>query len=179
MAVLLEALDLSTLKRGKPITFDKIDVTLSYDEVGAVVVDLPAIDRNWELISLDGDGNLTPFGLVLGWDGVYEVPLLIEDWGFKRSLTDGRIVESLTLTGADFLSLLANRIAYRTPGSAWTAQTAGSTTYGPNPAETVIKTIVAANLVTAGDTARRVPLLTVATDQERRVRDLQGRAPGP
>lgn len=167
MAVLLEELDLADLSRGRPVVFDKVDVTLAYNQVGAAVVDVPANGRTWDLVQLDTNGDLIPFGLVVTWGDVFEVPVLIEDWAFKREFRDGRIVETLTFTGADFLCLLANRIAYPNPAGAWSAQTVGSTTYGPAAAETVIKTIVAANLVTAGDTDRRVPLLTVATDQAR------------
>lgn len=164
MAVLLEELHLSDLSRGRPVVFAKVDVTLAYNQVGAAVIDVPANLRNWDLVQLDGNGDLVPFGLVVTWGEVYTVPVLIEDWAFKRELADGRIVETLTFTGADFLCLLANRVAYPNPGAAWSAQTVGSTTYGPDAAETVIKTIVSANLVTAGDTSRRVPLLTVAAD---------------
>lgn len=168
MAVLLEELKLDALTRGRPVPFQKIDVTLAYNQVGSVVIDVPANDRNWELISLDGNGDLVPFGLVLTWnDDVFTVPLLIEDWAFKRSLTDGRITETITLLGADFLAVLANRIAYRAPAAAWSLQTTGSTVYGPDHAETVIKTIVSANVVTAADTSRRVPLLSVASDLAR------------
>lgn len=167
MAVLVEELVLADLSRGRPVVFDKVDVTLAYNQVGSAVIDVPADARNWALVQLDGNGDLIPFGVVVTWGDVYEVPLLIEDWAFKRALADGRIVETLTFTGADFLCLLANRVAYPNPGAAWPSQTVGSTTYGPAAAETVIKTIVAANLVTAGDTSRRVPLLTVATDQAR------------
>lgn len=167
MAVLLEELDLVTLGRGRPIVFETVDVTLAYNQVGSVVIEMPANARNWDLIQLDVNGGLVPFGVLLNWRGVFEVPLLIENWSFTRALADGRIVETLTLTGADFLAVLANRVAYKDPAAAWSAQTVGSTTYGPSPAETVIKTIVAANVVTAADTSRRVPLLTVATDQGR------------
>jgi hypothetical protein len=167
MAVLLEFLDLATLVRGRPIPFQKVDVTLAYNQVGAVVLDLPANDRNWELISLDGNGDLTPFGVVLTWNDVFTVPLLIEDWSFKRSLADGKITETITLTGADFLAVIANRIAYKAPAVAWSLQTVGSTLYGPDPAETVIKTIVNDNAVSAADTNRQVPNLGIADDQGR------------
>jgi len=167
VAVLLEQLDLTTLGRGRPIVFDKIDATPTYNQAGPVVIEVPANARNWELIQLDSGGHLVPFGLVVNWGGVYEIPVLIEDWSFKRVLDDGRIVETLALTGADFLAVLANRVAYRNPAVGWASQTIGSTTYGPDPAETVIKDIITANLVTAGDTNRRVPLLTVAPDQGR------------
>jgi hypothetical protein len=164
MPVLLEELKLTDLSRGRPVVFEKIDVTLSYNEVGAVVIDLPPDDRNWELIVDDVNGDLVPFGLVLNWNGVFEVPLLIEGWAFKRTLTEGRITETITLTGADFLAVIANRIAYKDPTTYWFSQVAGSVTYGPDAAETIIKTIVGANVVTAGDTDRRVPLLTIAPD---------------
>lgn len=167
MAVLLEELVLADLSRGRPVIWDKVDVTLAYNQVGSAVIDVPANERNWALVQLDGNEDLVPFGLVVTWGDVYEVPLLIEDWSFKRTVADGRIVETLTFTGADFLCLLANRVAFPNPAAAWSAQTVGSTTYGPAAAETVIKTIVSANLVTAGDTSRRVPLLTVATDLAR------------
>mgnify|MGYP001191490181 FL=1 len=166
MAVLIEELRLSDLSRGRPVTFRKIDLTPTWNQVGPFVLEMPANERNWELIQLDGNGDLIPVGLTVNWNGVYEVPLLAEDWSFKRALTDGRIEETLTLTGSDFLSLLANRIAYPDPTKAWTAQTTGSVTY-TDAAETVIKTLVSANVVTAGDTSRRVPLLTVAPDQKR------------
>lgn len=167
MAVLLEELKLADLSRGRPIPFSKIDVTLAYNQVGAVVIDLPANERNWELIVLDGNGDLVPFGLVFTWNEVFNVPLLIENWSFKRSLSDGKITETITLTGADFLAVIANRVAYRAPAVAWNLQTAGSTLYGPDPAETVIKTIVNDNAVSAGDTERQVPNLGIAEDLAR------------
>lgn len=147
--------------------FTKMDVTVAYNQVGAFTLTMPADARNWDLIQLDGNGELVPVGLVFNWRGVFEVPLLAEDWGFDRTVGDaGQIVETLTLVGSDFLSLLANRVAYPAPASAWTSQTITTTTY-TGAAETVIKTVAAANLVTAGDTARRVPLLSVATDAAR------------
>jgi hypothetical protein len=168
MAVLLEELDLATLKRGRPIVFDKVDVTLAYNVTGAVVIDIPANLRNWALIRLDGNTDLIPFGLVFTWNDVFEVPLLITDWDWKDSQgDDGRRTETITLVGDDFLRVLANRVAYPNPAAGWAAQSIGSTTYGPDPAETVIKDIVTANLITAGDASRQVSVLTVATDQGR------------
>lgn len=167
MDVSIEELDLTDLSRKRPIVFDKIDITVAHNTVGSFVLEMAASDRAWELIQLDGSGNLLPVGIVVNWDGVYEFSGHVEDWSFKRALSDGRIVETLTLTGSDWLSLLANRIAYPTPAAAWAAQTITSTTYTSAHAETVIKDIVTANLKTAGDTARRVPLLTVAADAGR------------
>jgi hypothetical protein len=166
MAVLIEELDLTTLRRGRPIVFDKIDVTVSYNEAGSFVLEMPADDRNWDLIQLDGTGHLIPVGLVVDWNGVYTWVGRAEEYAFRRTLADGRIVETLTLTGADALTLLANRIAYPSPGAAWSAQAIASTTY-TDPAETIIKDIVSANLITAGDTARRATFVSIATDQGR------------
>lgn len=161
MAALVEQVDLATLKRQKPIVFTRMDVTVAYNQVGAFTLTMPANARNWDLIQLDGNGELVPVGLVFNWRGVYEVPLLAEDWAFDRVIGDAdQIVETLTLVGSDYLSLLANRIAYPNPAAVWTGQTVTTTTY-TGLAETIIKTIVSANLVTATDTARRVPLLSV------------------
>lgn len=164
MTVLVEQLDLGTLKRGRPIDFDKIDVTVDHDAAGAFVLEMPADARNWEMIQLDGSGSLVPFGLVFTWrDGVFETPLLAEDWDFKRTNIDGQITETLVVTGSDMLAALANRICYPNPAAAWSSQTVTTTTYTGN-AETVIKTIVSANAVTAADTVRRIPNLTVASN---------------
>ncbi len=96
------------------------------------------------------------------------MPLLVEDWDWKQTLSDdGQQIETLILTGTDFLVIPANRVAYPNPLLGWSSQTIGSVTYGPDPAETVIKDIVTANVVSPGDTARRVSALTVATDQGR------------
>lgn len=167
MAILIEQLDLASMKRADPITFTKLDVTVAYNAVGSFTVTMPANERNWDLIQLDGNNELIPVGLVLNWRGVVEMPLLAEDWSYARTVTnDGQIVETLTLVGSDFLSLLANRVAYPNPAVVWTSQTITSTSYTGH-AETVIKTIVTANLTTAGDTLRRVPLLSVASDAAR------------
>lgn len=167
MAVLIEEFDLTTLKRRRPIVFDKIDVTPTHNEVGPFVLDIPANSRNWELIQLDAADELIPVGLVLDWNGVFTAPLKAEDWAFKRTIDDeGRVVETLTLIGSDCLCLLANRIPYPNPAAAWSGQTVTTTTYTGN-AETVIKNIVTANLKTATDTARRVPQLTVAPNLNR------------
>jgi hypothetical protein len=169
VAVLLEELELTELKRGRPIVISKADVTLAYNVVGSAVIEVPANTRNWELIQLDSNSDLVPFGVVLTWnDGAFEVPLLITDWDWKETQDDnGQRTETLTLIGDDFLALLANRVAYPNPLVGWTSQTIGSATYGPDPAETVIKDIVTANLIDPGDTARQVSLLTVAEDQGR------------
>lgn len=164
MAVLVEELNLTSFRRGRPIVFDKVDITVGRNEAGAFVLEMPADDRNWELIHLDAGGNLLPVGITVDWNGVYTWFGRAEDWEWHRTISDGRITETLILTGADAFTLLANRIPYPNPASAWSGQTVTSTTYGPDPAETVIKDIVTANLVTAADTARRVPFLTVATD---------------
>jgi hypothetical protein len=167
MAVLVEELVLADLSRRRPIEYLRLEINVKRNRVGSWTLEMPANERNWELIQLDNNGGLIPVGIVVDWNGVYTFSGHAESWSFSRALIEGRIVETLTLTGSDWLSLLANRIAYPNPAAAWTSQTITSTTYGPDPAETVIKTIVEANLVTAGDTNRRVPLLTIATDQGR------------
>lgn len=166
MAVSLEVLDLATLTRTGPLIWTKIDITPTHNQSGPAVVELPATDANWDLIAFDVNGDLVPFGLHVNWNGVYQVPVLVEDWAYSSTVdTGGALKQSLTLTGADMTAVLAGRIAYPNPGAAWSGQTITTTTYTGH-AETVIKNILTANLVTASDTARRAPL-TIAADAGR------------
>ncbi|KAB2344890.1 Gp37-like protein [Actinomadura rudentiformis] len=168
MAVLIEPLELATLRRGSPIPFRKLEINVIWNAVGSFTLEMPATDRTWALIRLDGSGNLLPIGIVVDWNGITSFSLRAEGWAYKRSLNPetGRITEALILTGSDLLSLLANRIAFPDPTKTWAQQPTTARVY-TGAAETVIKQIVAANLVTPGDPARKIPVLDVAPDQQR------------
>ncbi|WP_242882573.1 siphovirus ReqiPepy6 Gp37-like family protein [Actinomadura litoris] len=168
MAVLIEELHLATLRRRPPIPFRKLTFDVAFNKVGAFTLEVPATKRSWALVQLTTAGDLKPFGLTVDWNGVSSHVFRAESWGYKRALDhqSGRIIEVLTFTGGDMLSLLANRIAYPDPTKAWASQPSTTRAY-TGAAETVVKQVLAANLVQAGDAARRVPLLDVAADQGR------------
>jgi hypothetical protein len=163
----VEPLRSSDLKRLKPITWSKIDVTVRFNQVGAVTIDVPAADEVWDLITFDTDGSYLPNLFLIDWHGVYQVPVIAESWNPVKSIDDsGNVSYTITFAGADCLSLLANRLVYRIPTTSWAAQGAGTTTV-TDKAESLIKGLVSDNVVTAGETARRVPHFRIATDLTR------------
>lgn len=166
--ITVDALD-DSLAPQQPITWNLLDLNqLRYNQVGAFSLQMPATDRNWDLIQLDNQNELKAFPLLANWHDQIQVPLLAESYQNDRQLDEqtGAVTETITVSGADMLALIANRIAYRDATRAWSAQTVGTTKVS-GPAETVIKQIVAANMVTAGDVNRRVPRFRVADDQGR------------
>nr|WP_275406712.1 hypothetical protein [Actinomadura bangladeshensis] len=141
---------------------------LRYNAVGAFTLTLPATDVTWDLVDFDEDGVLKPkTGFYVDWNGIFDVPLKAEQANPSKVINEtGEIVETIVFTGADFLDLLAERLVYRDATTTWPAQTVGSTVV-TGKAETVIKNLVTANVVTAGDTNRRVPGFSVAPDLAR------------
>jgi hypothetical protein len=74
----------------------------------------------------------------------------------------------IQLSGADYLALIGNRIAYPAPTSAWSAQTAASADAQTGvPLETAIKHYVNNNVGPGALATRRHSLLDIATNQAR------------
>ncbi|WP_433329947.1 Gp37-like protein [Spirillospora sp. CA-294931] len=168
MAITVEPLT-TALAKQKPLPWMKLDInTVRYNQVAAFTLTLPAVDRAWDLVDFDADGVLKPkAGFLIDWNGVFELPCKAEQANLSRTIDDaGNITETIVFSGGDFLSLLADRIVFRNPALPWTGQTVGTSTV-TGKAETVIKQIVTGNLVTAGDTTRRVPGFAVAPDLAR------------
>lgn len=168
MAVTVEPLD-GDLKRQSPVVWQQIEINaIRYNQAASFTLTLPANDRNWDLIGFGEGGGFLPVPIAIDWNGVLTFSGLAQQWGYTLATDDetGLVTETITLTGQDWLALLASRIVYRDADAAWTSQTAGSTTL-TDTAETLIKTLVTSTLVESADTDRNVPNLTVATDQER------------
>jgi hypothetical protein len=169
--VRIDALNLGNLSPQQPIEWRLLDInTLNFNAVGAFTIQLPATARNWQLITFDSSGEFVPVVLYVDWHGIFQVPLIAEQWEHDLSVDTqsrtGLVTETITLSGADLLALLANRVCYPHGTSTWSGQaTAPRTITGP--AETVIKTLVSENTVTAADAARKIPNFAVATDQGR------------
>jgi hypothetical protein len=166
--VSVEPLRKADLARLRPLTWSKVDLTsIAFNAAGTWTVDVPATDAVWDLIELDTDSAYKPNLFLVDWHGVYQVPLLAESYTAAKTVDDAGVQsEVITFAGSDMLALLANRLVYRDPTVAWSAQTAGTTTI-TDTAETVIKGLVQANLVDAAETSRRVPNFVVADDLAR------------
>lgn len=166
--VSVEPLRRSDLKRLRPLTWSKVDLSsIAYNAVGSFTIDVPATSQAWDQIEFDVDGSYLPNLFLVDWHGIYQVPVIAESYNPVKTVdTSGATTETITFAGADMLALLANRLTYRDPTSTWAAQTAGTTTV-TGKAETVIKNLVKANIVDATETTRRVPNFVVAADLAR------------
>jgi len=168
MAILVEARNADLVRLG-PLVWSQLEINIKYNRVGSWSMTLPASDRNWDLTRRE-DFN----GILVNWNGVYEYSGFCESWGYKLDSSGDGAAESIVISGADDLALVANRFLYAQPANTWVKQSASEDTTNAQyadkqtgPLETVIKHYVTANLLTAGDTTRRVPRLTVAADQQR------------
>ena len=164
--VFVEPLRRSDLARLRPLVWSMVDLNpIAYNAVGAFSLVVPMTDTVWDLVSFDEDGGYLPNPFLVSWRGVYQVPVVAEQYTPAKTIDDtsGIVTRTITFAGADMLSILANRIPYPDPTKTWAEQTAGTTTI-TGPAETVIKQLVQANVVDAGETARRFPNFAVAPD---------------
>jgi hypothetical protein len=167
MAVSVEPFSLTTGKRSKPLNWSAIQLVPSFNEVGSWTMTAVATPDVQALAVFDSDGTLVPFGIVANWNGLFTFTGKAEECEADRVIGDGgQVLETLTFTGPDMLSVLAERIAYPDPTKAWSAQSVGTVTRTGHP-ETVIKALITANCVSAAETARNYPLLTVAADAAR------------
>lgn len=167
MAVTAEPFDLATLTRSAPLPWSALHLTLRFNQAGSWSLTGAATDQLRAWLKFDADGTLQPFGVLINWNDVVVVPVIAEEAATDRKIGGhGEIIETITFAGADMLALLAQRIAYPDPLSAWTAQTVTQVTKTGAP-ETVIKGLISDNMISAGDTARNVPGLAVAADLAR------------
>jgi len=158
MAVMVEVRD-GDLNSIGPLTWTKVDLTARYNAVGAWSITVPATDKNIELT------NIPSLGVVVDWNGVYRFTGPMETWAPSKSLDDaGQVTDTITLSGADDLALIANRTAYPDPASSWASQTvSGEDAQTAVPCETAIKHYVNVNAGPGALAARRAPHLTVAS----------------
>jgi hypothetical protein len=165
MAVTVEPFSLTTGLRSAPVPWSVVNPVPAFNTVGSWSVTCPAVPAVQALAVFDTDGTLVPFGVWIDWNGVWSFTGKAEAATVDRTIDQdsGALIETITFSGPDMTSVLAERIAYPDPALAWSEQTIASVT-AAGAAETVIKGLIAANCVTAGDSARNYPLLTVAPD---------------
>jgi hypothetical protein len=110
------------------------------------------------------------FFVQVNWRGLFTFGGKCEQPGYSDSIpgAGGGSPGSgsfITLSGADYLGLMANRICYPSPGVAWNAQTAsGQDPVTGIPLENAIKHYVNNNLGPATTAARRISQLDIAAN---------------
>jgi len=144
-----------------------ITAQLYYNAVGSWTLTVPYTDALWNLI-MAGDIFIN-----VNWRGLFTFGGKCENPGYQDSIPGAAGGASgsgpfIVLNGGDWLSLIANRICYPSPGVAWNAQTSAATDpVTSTPLETAIKHYVNNNMGPATTAARRINLLDIAASAGR------------
>lgn len=144
------------------VQFITINAQLFFNAVGAWTIVVPYTDALWAQMQA-GD-----FIVEVNWRGLFTFGGKCEQPQYSDSIPGsfgGQGEYSgpfITLTGADYLALVANRIAYPNPTVAWSAQTASSSdAVAAQPLETAIKYYVNRNAGPGALATRRMNLLDI------------------
>ena len=163
--VWVEIIDKNLVSQG-PIQFASLTAQLYYNAVGSWSMVVPYSDFLWNIM-MAGD-----FFVNINWRGIFTFGGKCEQPGYQDSIPGSSASSTsgpfITLSGADYLGLIANKICYPAPASAWSAQTAASTDpVASTPLETAIKHYVTANVGSGAIASRRNTLLDVAASTGR------------
>lgn len=159
------------------IEFASITATLYYNQVGSWQILMPYTDAVWNQIM-----SKTDMLIDVNWRGLFHFGGKVEQPAYSNSIPGASSGSSMggssggggsggayiTLSGADYLAIIANRICYPDPTKAWASQLpdSGDAVLGM-PLETAIKYYVNRNVGPQALAARRHPLLDIASDQKR------------
>jgi ReqiPepy6 Gp37-like protein len=150
-----------------PIQFVTLTASLYYNAVGSWSMLVPYTDALWNMIQ-SGD-----FMVNINWRGLFSFGGKCEQPGYQDSIPGAAGAGTgngpfIVLSGADYLGLIANRICYPAPASAWSAQTAAATdAVSALHLESAIKHYVNNNIGPGALAARRNTYLNIATDLSR------------
>jgi hypothetical protein len=161
----------SSLVALMPIQFVTLTAQLYYNQVGSWSMVVPYSDDLWNAIQA---GEVI---VEVNWRNLFTFGGKCEQPGYTDSLPNARQGGTggasspgpyIILSGADYLAILANKIAYPNPAAAWASQTAGATdAVSAMKLETAIKHYVNLNAGAGALAARRHGLLDIATDAAR------------
>jgi Siphovirus ReqiPepy6 Gp37-like protein len=149
------------------VPFINITATLYYNAVGSWTILCPWSETLWNQM-MSGD-----FFVNVNWRGLFSFGGKCETPGYQDSLPGSVSAAEyagpfITLSGADWMALIANRICYPAPGNSWQTQTGTSSDAVTNMnLESAIKHYVNGNIGPGAISARLNPYLTIATNQNR------------
>ena len=133
-----------------------IQAQLYYNAVGSWTITVPYTNALWAIM-MAGD-----FFVNVNWRGLFTFGGKCENPGYQDSVpgaSGGGAAGAgsyITLAGADWLGIIANRICYPSPGAAWNAQTAAATDpVSATPLETAIKHYVTNNIGSGAISTRK------------------------
>jgi len=156
----------SSLVAQGPLQFVNLTATLYYNAVGSWSMLVPYSDALWAQM-MAGD-----FIVEVNWRGLFSFGGKCEQPGYQDSIPGAaggsQTGPFISLAGADYLGLIANRIAFPSPGAAWVAQSAAaSDPVSSMRLETAIKHYVSNNIGPNAISARRFSLLDIGPDLSR------------
>jgi Siphovirus ReqiPepy6 Gp37-like protein len=149
------------------VNFVTITANLYYNAVGSWTILCPWNQNIWNLM-MAGD-----FFVQVNWKGLFSFGGKCETPGYQDSLPGSISANQypgpfMTLTGADWLGLIANRICFPNPAVAWASQVNTATDAVSNMnLESAIKHYVNNNIGPGAISARRNTFLTIGTNQNR------------
>lgn len=162
--VWVEILDSNLVSKG-PVQFVNLNAKLYYNAVGSWSMLVPYTDALWDIM-MAGD-----FFVSINWRGLFTFGGKCEKPGYQSSIPgmgSGQQGPFISLSGADYLALIANRIVFPNPAVAWASQTAGaSDAVSGARLETAIKHYVNNNVGPGALTARRITSMTIGPDLAR------------
>lgn len=162
----VEILDHNLVSQG-PVQFVNISAQLYYNAVGSYTITVPYTDALWNIM-MAGD-----FMVNVNWRGLFTFGGKCETPGYQDSIPGAPGSSTgagpfITLTGADYLGLIANRICYPSPAATWAAQSSAATDpVSAQPLETAIKHYVNNNIGPSAIVSRRHSLLDIAASSGR------------
>lgn len=151
-----------------PIQFTSLTATLYYNAVGSWALIAPYSQDLWNA-TMSGD-----FTIEVDWRGLFKFGGKCEQPGYQDSIpgtggSSGTAGPYIVLSGADYLALVANRIAYPDPGHSWVGMNKANMDVATNQRlESVIKGYVIVNMCSGGALSNRVmPFLDTGPDLAR------------
>jgi Siphovirus ReqiPepy6 Gp37-like protein len=147
------------------ITFVSLSAQLFFNAVGSWVLVAPFNQQLWNYL-MAGDTFIE-----VDWRGVFKFGGKCEQPGFQDSVpgatttSSGQIGPYITMSGADYLGLIANRIAYVDALHSWTTGNKNGVDIESNVrVETAVKYYVSANCGPGALANRQIPRMDMATD---------------
>jgi len=164
--VIVTLLD-KTLTPRMLINFTSLTATLRYNAVGSWAIIAPYSDALWTEM-MKGD-----FSIEVDWRGMFKFGGKCEQPGYQDSIPGAGSSSSeagpyITMSGGDYLALIANRIAYPDNTTAWPSISKGAASVFTNVhLESALKGYVYVNGGANSLSNRIMPYLDIATDLSR------------
>jgi hypothetical protein len=174
--VWVEILDTNLVSQGL-LQYANINAQLYFNQVGSWTILAQYTDALWNMLMKPSPNGLGgQFVISVNWRGIFvfggkcETPAYIDSIPGSTGTAAGGSLSGpfINLSGADYLSIIANRIVYPDPTTAWSGQLQNSAYAMINiKLESAIKNLVSVNLGPQAISGRKNTMLAIANDSAR------------